>query len=145
MSQHDAETKASQGGDDELDAVTTEFEAAGADDEGFDDFNEDESEESDSAREQRGGRTSGGGLTEAVEAQMRELVAFISESLVDEPDQVRVHGEVEDGQLRLELTVAADDVGKVIGREGRTARAMRTLLATSAAKQRCRVNLQILE
>ena len=81
---------------------------------------------------------------EALE-KLRELVSFIAESLVDEPDEVRVAGATEDGQLRLELTVSPDDVGKVIGREGRTARAMRTLLATTGAKMRRRVNLQILE
>ncbi len=144
MSQHDSEIHDSKGtadADDELDAVTTEFEAGDSDEDSLGGF-----DESDANRGKRDGRADGGGgLTEAVESQMRELVAFISESLVDEPDQVRVHGEVEDGQLRLELTVGPDDVGKVIGREGRTARAMRTLLATSAAKQRCRVNLQILE
>lgn len=82
---------------------------------------------------------------EEVAEHLRELVAFMAESLVDEPDQVRVSGEDDDGMLRLELTVASDDVGKVIGREGKTARAMRTLLATTGAKMRQRVNLQILE
>ncbi len=78
--------------------------------------------------------------------QLSDLVEFIARSLVDEPDQVRVDiVEEDDRAIVLELTVAPDDLGKVIGRDGRTARAVRTLLAATSARQRRRAILEILE
>lgn len=59
---------------------------------------------------------------------MRDLVAFIAGSLVDQPEAVEVAAVERDDALLLELTVAKEDLGKVIGRQGRTAKAMRTLL-----------------
>lgn len=76
---------------------------------------------------------------------MRELVEFIAKSLVDEPDQVRVT-EVEGEKVTvIELRVAPGDLGKVIGKQGRTARAIRTLLNATATKLRKRAVLEILE
>ncbi len=63
---------------------------------------------------------------------MRELVEFLARSLVEEPDQVKVTELRRDQATVLELRVAPDDLGKVIGRQGRTARAIRTLLAASS-------------
>jgi len=77
--------------------------------------------------------------------QMTELVNYIARSLVDEPDAVEVRPVEGDRALVLELTVAPDDLGKVIGKEGRTARAIRTLLAATSAKLRQRAVLEILE
>ena len=73
------------------------------------------------------------------------LIEFIARSLVDAPDQVQVT-EVEGEQTTvLELKVAKEDLGKVIGKQGRTARAMRTLLSAASTKAKKRVVLEILE
>jgi predicted RNA-binding protein YlqC (UPF0109 family) len=81
-----------------------------------------------------------------VAEQLTDLVGFIARSLVDEPDAVKVEvAEEDDRAIVLELTVAPEDLGKVIGRDGRTARAMRTLLAATSARQRRRAILEILE
>ena len=76
---------------------------------------------------------------------MRELVTFLARSLVDDPDAVEVEVVEGDRAWVLELSVAEDDLGKVIGKEGRTARAIRTLLATMSARGRKRAVLDILE
>ena len=76
---------------------------------------------------------------------MKELIELIARSLVDHPDDVRV-SEVEGAQTTvLELRVADGDLGKVIGKQGRTARAIRTLLSASGTKQKKRFVLEILE
>jgi predicted RNA-binding protein YlqC (UPF0109 family) len=76
---------------------------------------------------------------------MRELVEQIAKTLVDQPDKVQVR-EVQGEQTTvLELRVAAEDLGKVIGKQGKTARAMRTLLAAAGMKVRKRFVLEILE
>ena len=63
----------------------------------------------------------------------RELLEYLAEGLVDEPDKVSVEPfEGDDGTIVLELSVAPDDYGKVIGRGGRTAQALRTVLAAAA-------------
>jgi hypothetical protein len=78
-------------------------------------------------------------------ASVKDLVALISRHLVDNPDSVSV-GEVSSGQtMVLELRVAKVDVGKVIGREGRTAHALRTIIQAVTAKRRQRAVLEILE
>lgn len=64
---------------------------------------------------------------------------------MDDPDAVDVNVVEEDRAIVLELTVAPDDLGKVIGKEGRTARAMRTLLSATSARMRKRAILDILE
>jgi uncharacterized protein len=76
---------------------------------------------------------------------MRDLVEYIAKALVDEPEDVRV-AEVEGERVTvIELRVAQSDVGKVIGKQGRTARAIRTLLNANATKLRKRAVLEILE
>jgi predicted RNA-binding protein YlqC (UPF0109 family) len=76
---------------------------------------------------------------------MKELIDFIARSLVDEPDAVRVTSSERGGMTRIDLEVAPDDLGKVIGRQGRTARAMRTVLAAAAEKARRRAQLDIVD
>jgi len=76
---------------------------------------------------------------------LKDLIAYIAGSLVDNPDQVHVT-EVEGEQTTvLELRVAKEDLGKVIGRQGRTARAMRTILGAASSKMKKRSVLEILE
>ena len=76
---------------------------------------------------------------------MKELIYYIAQALVDQPDQVAV-SEVEGNQTSvLELKVAKEDLGKVIGKQGRTARAMRTILGAASAKIRKRTVLEIIE
>jgi predicted RNA-binding protein YlqC (UPF0109 family) len=76
---------------------------------------------------------------------MRELIEYIAKALVDNPDEVKV-SEVE-GEVAsiIELRVAKSDLGKVIGKEGRTARAMRTLLTAASTKLKKRSTLEIIE
>jgi predicted RNA-binding protein YlqC (UPF0109 family) len=76
---------------------------------------------------------------------LKELINYIAGSLVDKPDQVQVT-EVEGEQATvLELRVAKEDLGKIIGRQGRTARAMRTILGAASSKMKKRTVLEILE
>lgn len=74
---------------------------------------------------------------------MKELVEYIAKSLVDDPSQVQVTEIEGSTSVILELRVAPDDMGRVIGRNGRVANAMRTLLKVQAAKQGKRVTLEI--
>ena len=76
---------------------------------------------------------------------MRELVEFVAKSLVDNPDEVRTRTHERNDQTIIELEVAPDDLGKIIGRQGRTARAIRTLLAAAGQKTRRRFTLDILD
>ena len=76
---------------------------------------------------------------------MKALIEYIARSLVDDPDAVKVR-EVEGDQATvLELTVAGEDLGKVIGRQGRTARAMRTVLGAASIRAGRRTVLEIVE
>jgi len=75
---------------------------------------------------------------------MKELVEYIVKSIVAEPENVTITEENSDEGLLLKLEVAADDKGRVIGRGGRVAEAMRTLLRVKAAKDNTRVRLQIM-
>ena len=76
---------------------------------------------------------------------MKDLIDYIAQALVDHPDQVKVT-EVEGNQTTvLELKVAKEDIGKVIGKQGRTARAMRTILSAASAKIKKRTVLEIVE
>ncbi len=76
---------------------------------------------------------------------MKALIENIARSLVDDPDAVQVR-EVEGDQATvLELTVSGEDLGKVIGRQGRTARAMRTILGAASIRAGRRTVLEILE
>lgn len=79
------------------------------------------------------------------EERLKELVAYIARGLVDRPDEVEVRDVEEDGGLVIELIVAEEDLGKAIGRQGRTARAIRTVLSAAAMKTQRRVSLEILE
>ncbi|MBN1121989.1 MAG: KH domain-containing protein [Anaerolineae bacterium] len=74
---------------------------------------------------------------------MKELVEYIAKSLVDDPSQVKVTEIQGATSVILELSVAPEDMGRVIGRNGRVANAMRTLLRVIAAKQGKRVTLEI--
>ncbi|MBS1829888.1 MAG: KH domain-containing protein [Bryobacteraceae bacterium] len=76
---------------------------------------------------------------------IRQLVEEIAKSLVDTPDEVVVKEVAGDHATVLELRVAPSDLGKVIGKQGRTARAMRTLLGASGMKLNRRFSLEILE
>jgi predicted RNA-binding protein YlqC (UPF0109 family) len=76
---------------------------------------------------------------------MRELVEFVARSLVDDGEAVRTHSHERGDQTVIELEVAEPDLGKVIGRQGRTARAIRTLLAAAGQKARRRYTLDILD
>ena len=76
---------------------------------------------------------------------MEELIAVIARSLVDSPDNVKVTRSDEENNVTIELAVAPDDLGKVIGKQGRTARALRSLLAAKAAKEDKRSRLEIVE
>ena len=76
---------------------------------------------------------------------MRDLILYIAKALVDNPEEVSVE-EIEGNQTSvLELKVAKEDLGKVIGKKGRTARAMRTILSASSAKIKKRTVLEIIE
>lgn len=76
---------------------------------------------------------------------MQELVEYIAESLVDRPEEVRVSLEEKEDVTVLHLSVAKEDLGKIIGRQGRTARALRTLVNAASAKQERRCILEIEE
>ena len=76
---------------------------------------------------------------------MKDLIEMLAKSLVDHPDMVDVSEAENEGDLVLELRVAQDDVGKVIGRQGRTIKAMRTLVHAAAIRTQKRVPLEIVE
>ena len=76
---------------------------------------------------------------------MKELLELIAKGLVDRPEDVEVREVEGESTTVLELRVAREDLGKVIGKQGRTARAVRTILAAAGMKHRKRVVLEILE
>jgi uncharacterized protein len=77
---------------------------------------------------------------------MRDLLVYLAQQLVDEPGKVEVEQyEEDDGTLVLELSVGDDDYGKVIGRGGRTAQALRTVVKAAAVKDNRRVLVDIVE
>jgi predicted RNA-binding protein YlqC (UPF0109 family) len=76
---------------------------------------------------------------------MRELVELIAKALVNEPAAVVVNEVADDNQSVLELKVAPEDLGKVIGRQGRTARSLRTIVSAAGMKARKRIVLEIVE
>ena len=76
---------------------------------------------------------------------LKELIATIAEALVDKPEEVEVREIVGEQTSVIELKVAKEDLGKVIGKKGRTAAAMRTLLSAASTKLRKRAVLEILE
>ncbi len=76
---------------------------------------------------------------------MKELIEYIAKALVDNPEQVQVSEVVGDQTSVLELKVAKEDLGKVIGKQGRSARAMRTILSAASTKLKKRTVLEIIE
>ncbi len=76
---------------------------------------------------------------------MAELVAYLARRLVDDPEAVRVEEAEEDGIVLLRLHVAADDRGKVIGRQGRIVRALRTLVRAGGVREGKRYQLEIVD
>jgi hypothetical protein len=78
-------------------------------------------------------------------ATMKELIKYIAQALVDNPNQVEVSEVLGEQTSVIELRVAKEDLGKVIGKQGRTAKAMRTLLSAASTKMRKRAVLEIIE
>ena len=76
---------------------------------------------------------------------LRELVEYLARGLVDHPEEVAVEEVDEPDALVFELKVAEQDLGKVIGKQGRTAKALRTVISAASSKMRRRVILEILE
>lgn len=76
---------------------------------------------------------------------MKDLILMIAKSLVDKPDEVDLQEVIGEKTTVLELRVAKEDLGKVIGKQGKTARAMRTILNATATKLKKRAVLEIIE
>jgi predicted RNA-binding protein YlqC (UPF0109 family) len=76
---------------------------------------------------------------------VEELLAYLARNLVDQPDEVRVERTERDGAVVLRLHVAEEDIGKVIGRQGRIARALRTLVRASGGRRQERALLEIVD
>lgn len=75
----------------------------------------------------------------------QEFVEMVVKAIVDNPDKVQTERKVDEMGVLIELTVTPEDMGKIIGKEGRTAKSIRTLLRVLGAKERSRVNLKIIE
>ena len=76
---------------------------------------------------------------------MKDLIKYIAQALVDHPDKVEVSEVLGEQTSVIELRVAKEDLGKVIGKQGKTAKAMRTILSASSAKVHKRTVLEIIE
>jgi uncharacterized protein len=76
---------------------------------------------------------------------MKDLIKYISQALVDNPDKVEVTEVIGEQTSVIELRVAKEDLGKVIGKQGRTAKAIRTILSATSAKVHKRAVLEIIE
>jgi predicted RNA-binding protein YlqC (UPF0109 family) len=76
-------------------------------------------------------------------AQLENLLLVLARSIVDEPDKVEVSGTETDSRVELQLRVASDDMGRVIGRQGRTIRAIRTVVKAASVKAGKRVTVEI--
>ncbi len=76
---------------------------------------------------------------------MKELIEYIASSLVDDPTQVRIRQERAGSRIRLELWVAKEDMGRVIGKSGRVANSMRILLRVAAAREGKQATLDVME
>lgn len=83
--------------------------------------------------------------TQADPAMTEEILLYIAKSLVDNPDDVTVTPVEEDGETVLELRVHPDDMGKVIGKRGRTAKAIRTMVKAAATREGSVVSVEIVE
>lgn len=78
-------------------------------------------------------------------SELKDLIEFLAKALVDHPDQVEVAEIAGEQTVVLELRVAKEDLGKVIGKQGRTVKAMRAILSAASSKLRKRADLEILE
>lgn len=78
-------------------------------------------------------------------SQLKEFVEFMAKSIVDNPEEVKVTEVAGEKTTVIELRVASEDLGKVIGKQGRTAKAIRSILSAAAAKMKKRAVLEILE
>jgi predicted RNA-binding protein YlqC (UPF0109 family) len=76
---------------------------------------------------------------------MKDLVVAIAKALVDDPSQVQASEEMEDDTTVIKLTVAKEDMGRIIGKEGRTAKAIRTLLNAVSTRNNAKAVLKIIE
>ena len=76
-------------------------------------------------------------------AELEKLLLVLARSLVEEPDAVEVSGTETDSRVDLELRVAQEDMGKIIGRQGRTIRAIRTVVKAASVKLEKRVNVEV--
>lgn len=76
---------------------------------------------------------------------MKDLVVAIAKALVDDPSQVQASEEMEDDTMVIKLTVAKEDMGRIIGKEGRTAKAIRTLLNAVSTRNNAKAVLKIVE
>jgi predicted RNA-binding protein YlqC (UPF0109 family) len=76
---------------------------------------------------------------------MKELIEYIAKSLVDHPDEVQVREMGSGSKIRIELSVAKDDMGRVIGKGGKVANAIRTLLRVAAEREGKQVSLDVVE
>ena len=76
---------------------------------------------------------------------MKELLTYVARNLVEHPDQVTVTETVEDGEMVLELRVAPEDMGKVIGRQGRIAKEIRTVVRSYAQRTGVKVSVDIVD
>ena len=76
---------------------------------------------------------------------MKELLTYIAQSLVDHPEQVEVTEQTGDGEITLELRVAPEDMGKVIGRQGRTAKEIRTVVRSYAQRTGVKVSVDTVD
>ena len=76
---------------------------------------------------------------------LNELVTYVAKSLVSKPDEVNVRVLEGDQTTVIELRVAKDDLGKIIGRQGRTVRALRTVIAAASSNSSKRVSLELIE
>ena len=76
---------------------------------------------------------------------MKELIEYVAKSLVDKPDDVVLEQRAEGNMTVLELRVSKEDYGKIIGRQGRTIKALRTLVSASCAKHGLRYSLEVVE
>ncbi|MCM1570068.1 MAG: KH domain-containing protein [Roseburia sp.] len=74
---------------------------------------------------------------------MKELVEVVAKALVDHPEEVSVTEKTEGGNIVVELHVAASDMGKVIGKQGRIAKAIRTVVKAASSKENTRVDVEI--
>jgi len=75
---------------------------------------------------------------------MKELIETIAKALVDQPDEVHIHEREDDKAIVFELSVHPDDIGKVIGKQGRIAKALRTVVYAVATRENKRVHIEIL-